>query len=83
MATVDENSRRAHAVGLEVLDTFALPALAWWNDYYTPLLERIERLRPTADARLGALLEETEREIDLFRRHGDSYGYVFYLLRKR
>ncbi len=82
MATVDENSRRAHAVGLEVLDTFALPALAWWNDYYTPLLERIERLRPMADARLGALLEETEREIDLFRRHGDSYGYVFYLLRK-
>ena len=27
------------------------------------------------------LLDETEREVDLFRRHGGSYGYVFYLLR--
>ena len=58
-----------------------LPFSAWWEEYYTPLLERVERLRPTADLALAAVLDETEREIDLFRRHGDSYGYVFYLLR--
>lgn len=81
IGTVAENRRRAEALGLEVLDTFALPASAWWNDYYTPLLARIERLRPAADRDLKDLIEETEREMDLFRRHGDSYGYVFYLLR--
>jgi serine/threonine-protein kinase HipA len=81
MGTVEENRRRASALGLEVLDTFVLPTSAWWNEYYTPLLERIERLRPSADASLTVLLNETEREIDLFRRHGQSYGYVFFLLR--
>ena len=81
MGTVDENRRRAEAVGLTVFDTFVLPPAAWWNDYYTPLLERIERLRPTAGPELTSLLDKTEREIDLVRRHGDSYGYVFYLLR--
>ncbi len=82
MATVDENCRRAERAGFTVLDSLVLPASAWWNDYYTPLLELITHLRPTADAGLTALLDDTEREIDLFRRHGDCYGYVFYLPRK-
>ena len=38
-------------------------------------------LRPTADADLAALLDETESEVDLYRRYGDAFGYVFYLLR--
>jgi cyclopropane fatty-acyl-phospholipid synthase-like methyltransferase len=83
MRTVDENRRRAETVGLEVFDSFVLPASAWWNDYYSPLIERMARLRPTADANLTALIDETEREIDLFLRHGGSYGYVFYLLRPK
>jgi serine/threonine-protein kinase HipA len=83
MATIDENRRRAQRLGYKVIDTFVLPVSAWWNDYYTPLLERVDCLRPTADINLALLLDETEREIDLFRRHGDSYGYVFYLLQRR
>jgi SAM-dependent methyltransferase len=81
MGTVAENRRHAEAAGLEVLDTFPLPASAWWDEYYTPLLARAASLRPTADVSLSALLDETAREADLFRRHGESYGYVFYLLR--
>jgi SAM-dependent methyltransferase len=82
MGTVQENRRRAESVAFELLDHFVLPASAWWNDYYTPLLARVERLLPGADAELAALLAETVGEIELFRRHGDSYGYVFYLLRR-
>jgi serine/threonine-protein kinase HipA len=81
MGTVAENRRRVESAGLEVLDTFVLPASAWWDEYYTPLLARVAALRPTADAPLTTLLDEAEREIDLFWRHGDAYGYVFYLLR--
>lgn len=81
MGRVAENRRHAEAAGFEVLDTFALPASAWWDEYYTPLLERVAALRPTADDSLIPLLDETEREADLYRRHGDAYGYVFYLLR--
>ena len=83
MGSTPENRATAEAEGYEVLDTFTLPRSAWWDDYYSPLLQRIERLRPTADADLREVLSATEHEIDLFRRHGDSYGYVFYLLRLR
>jgi serine/threonine-protein kinase HipA len=83
MGTVSENRRRAEGAGLEVLSEFVLPASAWWEDYYTPLLQRIAQLRPVATGELGRVLDETEREIDLYRKHGDSYGYVFYLLRAR
>lgn len=83
MGTVAENRAAAEAEGYEVLDTFALPASAWWDDYYTPLLQRMERLRPTADPALREVIAAAEQEIDLYRRYGDSYGYVFYLLRNR
>jgi SAM-dependent methyltransferase len=81
MGTIDQNCRRAQDAGLTVIDTFPLPASAWWNDYYTPLLARVAQLRPTADAGLLALLDETVREIELFHKYSDSYGYVFYLMR--
>lgn len=80
MGSIPENRTIAEAEGYEVLGTFTLPHSAWW-DYYGPLLQRIERLRPTADAALREVFAATQGEIDLFRRYGDSYGYVFYLLR--
>jgi hypothetical protein len=45
-----------------VLDTFPLPRSAW-EASSTPLLQRIERLRPTVDAGLREVLSETEREL--------------------
>ncbi|MFP2926344.1 SAM-dependent methyltransferase [Pyxidicoccus sp. 3LG] len=83
MGNLAENRATAEAEGYEVLDTFTLPPSAWWDSYYTPLLQRVEQLRPTADAALREVIAATEAEIDLFRRHGDTYGYVFYLLRRR
>jgi hypothetical protein len=40
------------------------------------------RLRPAAGKDLRAVIAATEAEIDLYRRHGDAFGYVFYLLRR-
>jgi serine/threonine-protein kinase HipA len=64
-----------------VLDHLTLPSAVWWDEYYTPLEERMARLAPDADPDLAAAIVETRREIDLFRRFGDAYGYVFYLMR--
>ena len=79
MGTIAENELRAERAGLRVLHHFALPEAAW-NEYYLPLADRIGQLRPTADREMAAVLDATEREIDIFRRHGSSFGYVFYLL---
>ena len=84
MTTVAGNIETANECGYEVLDHFTLPQAGWWDEYYTPMQERVARLRPSAeaDSALAAVLDETDREIDMFRRYGDSYGYVFYLMRK-
>jgi serine/threonine-protein kinase HipA len=80
MAGVAENLARIRAAGLEPLGTLVLPPAAWWDEYYTPLLGRLAALRPGAGGPLAAALAATEAEIECYRRHGDSYGYVFYLL---
>ena len=81
MAGIQENIERTHAAGFDVIDHFTLPPEAWWDEYYTPLEQRMARLSPPADPELAAVIDETRREIELYRRYGDSYGYVFYLMR--
>ena len=82
MAGIERNVERARAAGFVPIDQFPLPPGGWWDEYYTPLEARIAQLAPDAAPELAALLDETRREIELYRRHGDSYGYVFYLLRQ-
>lgn len=81
MAGIGENVERARAAGYRVLDRLTLPPAAWWDGYYTPLLERMARLRPGADAELQAAIDAMEHEIGMFRRHPNAYGYVFYVMR--
>lgn len=83
MGTVDFNCAVAQAFGLRVADTFVLPAEAWWEGYYGPLRARMERLerQVQGDAALTALIKDTRVEMELYAQHGESYGYVFYLLR--
>jgi SAM-dependent methyltransferase len=90
MAGIAENLERACAAGFEVVDHFTLPPAAWWDEYYAPLARRITdlapeaapELAPEAAPELAAIISETRQEIELYRRHHDSYGYVFYLLRQ-
>jgi serine/threonine-protein kinase HipA len=85
MTTISGSLSRILEAGFEPVDAFVLPQEDWWNDYYNPLLERMTVLRSTApaDALLRDVLDDHEREIELFRRYGGSYGYAFYLARKR
>lgn len=84
MRTEAENRAAAEAAGYAVLDSFALPAEAWWDEYYGPLSERIAAYREqrAGDPNWAAVLDVAAAEIDLYRRFGDSYGYVFYLLKR-
>ncbi len=61
---------------------FVLPEASWWENYYTPQQARLARLREhyREDAEAILLLNETQREIDLFRQYSAWYGYVFYVM---
>jgi SAM-dependent methyltransferase len=84
MTTVAGNIATAVACGYEVLDHFTLPPSAWWDEYYTPLKARMDRLGAEAERNpaLAAVLAESQREMDMHARYSDAYGYVFYLMRK-
>lgn len=82
MTSVSANLAAAASAGFTVIDQFPLPARAWSN-YYDPLLARADELAPTADPELADAIAGTRREADLWRRHGHSYDYVFYLMRAR
>ena len=75
---------RAAEAGYETLDHFALPPESWWTEYYGPLEERLEELRPrsSGDPVLAQVLLEAELELDVHRRFGRTYSYEFLILKK-
>ncbi len=79
IAGESENISRAEGAGFDVLFTRRLPAQAWWDHYYNPLLDRISTLL-NPDEMMSAVISETLAEIELFREFSDCYGYTFYVL---
>lgn len=82
MRSIQENLDAAEGAGFQEIAHFVLPNSDWWDGYYNYLERRLALFRqeyhehPDAeDLALG-----TEREISLFRRFSEHYGYVFYLL---
>ncbi|HEV2644702.1 MAG TPA: class I SAM-dependent methyltransferase [Candidatus Elarobacter sp.] len=84
MRPVAENLHTVERCGYERLAKFVLPKSAWLNDYYAPLARRMDALERDHAIDPAALefLADQRREIDLFHVHGDTYGYVFYLMRR-
>lgn len=64
--------------GFEPVDSFTLPSEDWTAEYYDVLEQRMDERTDLAGT---DAVEATRREIDVFRRFGDSYGYVFYVAR--
>jgi SAM-dependent methyltransferase len=79
----DEAGNRAAAerAGFVVTATHVLPRSAW-DSYYDPVEIRARALLEHDDADVRALAAENLEEIEVFRRAGNSYSYVFYLLQK-
>jgi len=80
MQQVEDNLRDLRAAGYEPLGHFTLPA-ACWHDYYANVEARVRAIEPeyAGDAEAAAVFAAERREIELYRRFGDSYGYVFYV----
>jgi len=84
MRSVAQNLMAVECLGYACLDHFSLPESCWWDEYYSPWLRNIERLKEDAehDDFLRAAIANAVAEIDLFRRFSHEYGYEFYLLQK-
>jgi len=79
MGTEASNLQIARELGLEVINHFRLPRQDWW-DYFEHVAAQCQKHR--GDESLRETIAAMQVEIDLYRRTGHSYGYVFYILRK-
>lgn len=82
--SADEVCRMAAANGYRVIEHFNLPESAWWDDYYTPMLERLQKLKlkNAGVAEAEEVYVACEEEVEMFRRHSKSYGYSFFVLQR-
>jgi SAM-dependent methyltransferase len=85
MLHVAGNRLLIEQAGFNLAADFVLPRRDWEEEYYAPLGARMAQLRgeAAADPALAAVLAETEEEIEMFSRFGSSYGYAFFVIRKR
>jgi len=69
--------------GYRRLGGFVLSEAEWWDDYYTPINERIAALREErTDEHWVAALDAEEEESAIVRDCAGSFGYVFYVMQK-
>ena len=81
MRSGDANRRAIAEAGYELLGYVELPESDWWDEYYTPLSERIDALEQGDDPDAAELAPMLREEILLRRDHGDDYGYTGYAMR--
>ena len=70
--------------GFSLVGHFTLPDEAWWNDFYTPMQQRIEdlRLKYAADFEARAVLDQLAQEPEMHRQHSGYYAYEFFVVRR-
>jgi SAM-dependent methyltransferase len=82
MRSVQDNIAVAEGAGYRLVNTHALPRGAWADGYYDILAPRAKALLDHPDPRVRDFATETIQEIGVFQCSEDSYGYVFYVLRR-
>jgi hypothetical protein len=84
ICTIEDNIKHITAGGYLLIDYFPLPEDAWWIEYYRPLEKRIQKLRKKYNAVDDSLkvLDEEQREIEMFKKYNRWYGSVFFIMQK-
>ena len=80
--TIKENLEIAQKCGYRVVSNFVLPEKSWWTNYYKPIEAKIAPLKTKYgdDEEAMNVLVSHEREIDMYRKYSEYYGYVFYIM---
>lgn len=82
MRSVDRNISIAHDQGYEVVATHVLSRAAWIEGYYEILEPLAKSLLHHPVKGVRNFATETLKGIRIFDCSGDSYGYVFYVMKK-
>jgi len=85
MMDIEEAKRVIEACGYHLTDYFQLPESAWWDDFYRPLEHVLKdchrKYADNPDALV--LINALDKEIDMYRKYSDYYGYIFFILENK
>jgi SAM-dependent methyltransferase len=81
---VDARRNAVARSGYRLLDDFVLPETGWWENYYVPLGECLERFHESHAGNAEALevASRCQLEIDLYRKYVGFFGYVFFVMQR-
>lgn len=84
MTDVEGNLAIAADCGFRILGHFTLPESAWRDSYLQPLQQRVNAIRGkcTSDPEKLEFVEFIQREIDIYGKFSDCYGYEFILMQR-
>jgi len=84
MLDSEEQRRIIRKCGYSEIGHFVLPESDWWQNYYNPLLKRIEILKKdyAGDSEAQSELDMTLEEMEMYRKYAEYYGYVFYVMQR-
>lgn len=84
MSDIEDNRRIAESAGYVVVEAWPLPSSSWSDEYYSPLIDLMNVLQRKSgvDADVLSGINATRREIDIFQRYSDHFGYAFFVMRK-
>jgi len=73
------------SAGFTVINSFRLPDAAWWDHYYSPLIERMILLKEKYATNQDALeiIHGLEREMEIHRKYSKEYGYCFFIVQNK
>ncbi|MBA7681342.1 2-methoxy-6-polyprenyl-1,4-benzoquinol methylase [subsurface metagenome] len=82
---ITEKLEQISSCGYDLLEYFTLNDDTWWMEYYAPLEKRINeiRIKHANDPKALAVLDEEQREIDMFKKNPGRYCSVFFIMKKR
>jgi SAM-dependent methyltransferase len=83
MRDVEGRRDLVRACGYQWLGDFVLPVEAWWEHYYNPMADRLNRLelKYAGDSEAKSVLQGCRHEIANYRAHAAWYGYVFLVMK--
>ncbi len=84
ISSVSRNIRTLERSGYRYLASFALDEVCWTTNYYQPLKKRIRQIQKKYTSQMvEEIVARESREMELFQKYSEFFGYVFYVARNR
>lgn len=81
ITTLDENKKIIDEEGYEIKDYFILPSTDWTENYYDCMADRLKELeKGELSEKEKMVIDMHWEEIDMYKKYGKYYGYIFYIV---